>query len=465
MAMLDRDMNYLAVSARWVQNYCRGHADLVGLNHYAVLADMPEWWKGVHRKCLGGATLKAEEDLWVHTDGSKTWVRWTVQPWFDGDGAVAGIVISVEDISDRKRAEEELRESEQRYSAIFHNAPVGIVLLRMPEGIVVSVNEALLSLAGCKRAELVGTTGAGLWVADPEGAAHAWAELEARGCVRSRECACTLRGGNRLVVSLDMDWVTVGGVEHLLVTVQDVTERKRAEETARLYERTKELAQLREEWASIVAHDLQQPISTILLRTEAMLRGDVPGEHRANVENIRVAAGRISRMVHDLMDASQLEARRMSLALDRVDIAALVRDVVERDPDTAACTRVRAPRDRPLVVQVDAVRLEQVLVNLLSNARKYGEAGAEVQVDVEPSDGRARISVTNRGPGIPADELPQLFERYVRAREARASATRGSGLGLYIAKGLVEAHGGRIWAESVPGESTTFHFCIPLEGR
>lgn len=110
----------------------------------------------------------------------------------------------------------------------------------------------------------------------------------------------------------------------------------------------------------------------------------------------------------------------------------------------------------------DARRLEQVVTNLVSNAVKYGEPGTGIEVDVRVHTADAEISVTNRGPQIPADELPFLFARYVRSRAARTSAVEGAGLGLFIAKGLVEAHGGHIWAESLPPGITTFHFTIPL---
>ena len=103
-----------------------------------------------------------------------------------------------------------------------------------------------------------------------------------------------------------------------------------------------------------------------------------------------------------------------------------------------------------------------MLENLLGNAAKYGEPGTPILVDATRKGEMIEVTVTNRGPGIPADQLPNLFNRFARTKEARASRESGLGLGLYISKGLVEAHGGRLWAESVPGETTTFHFTVPL---
>jgi signal transduction histidine kinase len=113
-------------------------------------------------------------------------------------------------------------------------------------------------------------------------------------------------------------------------------------------------------------------------------------------------------------------------------------------------------------VEADPVRIEQVLGNLLVNALKYSEPGTEIGVDVHRVDSDVLVSVTNRGPGIPAEQLPKIFERYYRTPRARTGAAPGLGLGLYITKGLIEAHGGRIWAESRLGETTTFQFALPI---
>jgi signal transduction histidine kinase len=218
--------------------------------------------------------------------------------------------------------------------------------------------------------------------------------------------------------------------------------------------------QLREEWASIVAHDLQQPINAIALRADLLLRATMDETQRGDAVEIRGAAKRLSRMVRDLSDASQLEASRMVLVREPLDMCALVRDVVKRDPGTAARVRVRAPSER--WIDGDAGRIEQVLLNLLSNAMKYGDPDAPIEVVVDGLKSRVRISITNRGPGIDPADIPVLFRRYARTRQARTSAAKGSGLGLYIAKGLVEAQGGRLSVESLPGETTTFRITLPL---
>jgi PAS domain S-box-containing protein len=225
----------------------------------------------------------------------------------------------------------------------------------------------------------------------------------------------------------------------------------------------KKLEQLREEWASVVSHDLQQPIHTILLRSDLLTAGALDQQQAEHVRQIRITVQRLERMVNDLLDASQLEARGLRIFPERLDIGELVREIAGRSPAAARVT-FHAPETHRLFVQGDAGRLEQVLLNLLSNATKYGEPDTAIQLDVSIASGQAKVSVTNTGPGIDADELPLLFERYARSRSTITSTTRGLGLGLYIAKGLIEAHGGRIWAESVPDRTTAFHFTLPLDG-
>jgi signal transduction histidine kinase len=225
----------------------------------------------------------------------------------------------------------------------------------------------------------------------------------------------------------------------------------------------KELERLREEWTSVIAHDLQQPISTIVLMADALLESDLGDDLAEDVRHIRSAAMRLSRMVTDLMDVSQVEAHRMQISPMLVDLVKLVQEVVERIPETRSRTSIRPPMHGYLFVLADPQRLEQVVTNLLSNALKYSAPGTDIRIDIRQSDRDAKVSVTNRGTAVMADELPHLFDRYFRSRAVRTSTTGGLGLGLYIAKGLVEAHGGRMWVESDPSGATTFHFTIPLE--
>jgi PAS domain S-box-containing protein len=224
----------------------------------------------------------------------------------------------------------------------------------------------------------------------------------------------------------------------------------------------KELERLREEWASVIAHDLRQPVGAISLTAESLLgpRCDrLSGQERRAIERIRSASMRLGRMIEDLLDFSRIEAKRLSVRPRDVDFSAIIDAVVESHRETNAIRLVGEP---DLQVSVDPDRVHQVLDNLISNAVKYGRPNGEIRVEWLDRGERLEVMVTNEGPGIPAEEMPRLFSRFARTDGAHARRTPGIGLGLYIARGLVEAHGGRIWAESVPGESTSFHFTLPM---
>jgi len=225
-----------------------------------------------------------------------------------------------------------------------------------------------------------------------------------------------------------------------------------------------ELDRAREEWASIIAHDLRQPISTISLRSSMLQRTGLDDGQRADVQHIRASADRLSRMVSDLMDAELLETGHFSVTFTRLDLAELLRDTIQRAPTASSLTELKTPCGFRVFVKGDAQRLEQVVTNLLTNGVKYGAPGTPIGVELTWADGNAEVNVTNRGPGIPRDDIVRIFDRYVRSRATVGRKTQGLGLGLYICKGLVEAHGGHIWAESVPGDLTTFHVSLPLDG-
>lgn len=227
----------------------------------------------------------------------------------------------------------------------------------------------------------------------------------------------------------------------------------------------KQLERLRREWASVVAHDLRQPLGMITMDAEALAR--MLDERRLDqsekiVGRIRRATQHLNKMIGDLADVSQIEARRLNLERAETDLVKWLADAVDRLSLLTGGHPVRLSTTvTSAVAFVDTVRIEQVLGNLILNAAKYGEPDAEIELRLSQRGQEFEFAVTNHGRGISAGELPRLFERFSRGDMSGRSHVPGLGLGLYISKGLVEAHGGRIWAESVPGQTTTFFFTIP----
>jgi signal transduction histidine kinase len=228
--------------------------------------------------------------------------------------------------------------------------------------------------------------------------------------------------------------------------------------------RVKNLERMKEEWTSVIAHDLRQPIGVITMSAEMLPElhaGEISKSESATVNHIRSAARSLARMVDDLIDVSRLEAHRLSLERSWFDPERLVRETLEHLKHLTGRSRIDVSASTATPVFVDEGRFEQILGNLVSNAVKYGERDGDIQVRLTRRDDHVLFSVANRGRGIPQHELSALFTRFGRSSTSHGAGVPGLGLGLYIARGLVEAHGGRMWAESVPGDTTTFHFSLP----
>jgi signal transduction histidine kinase len=223
----------------------------------------------------------------------------------------------------------------------------------------------------------------------------------------------------------------------------------------------KELERLREEWATLVAHDLKQPINVIAMAAAQFSVGPMTESQGQAVERIRKATGALVRMISDLSDVSSLESRRLPLHRTRLPLSEWVPEFVDRIGPSFEGHRVLLQTARELPdVFADPMRIEQILTNLLTNAAKYGEKGGDIQVSAEQRDAEVVMAVTNRGPTLAQTEIERLFTRFYRTETARSRGD-GLGLGLYITKGLVEAHGGKIEAQSVSGK-TTFRFTLPV---
>ncbi len=237
-------------------------------------------------------------------------------------------------------------------------------------------------------------------------------------------------------------------------------------DNARLYETARQATIARDHALGVVSHDLRNPISAIGMCARALLvaTADDDTERRGLVTTIIDSTELTQRMIRDLLDVASIEVGRLAVERRPVAMAGLleraaglfVRDARER----GITLRVSAPADLPPVIGDDE-RLVQVLSNLLGNALRFSERGGEVSVTARRIGHDVEIAVHDAGPGIPPTELPRIFERYWTVR--RNAPKGGTGLGLAIARGIVEAHGGRLWAESAMGQGSTFRFTVPVD--
>ena len=388
----------------------------------------------------------------IRSDGEERVVRQQGEPVLVG-GRPVRMVGTVLDITDLRRAEHDREASLRWFRAVFDQCPVGIILVRGTGGDKVEMNRQAELLLGRRidRAALMQDLVLG---ADERPIAVDDLPGMRRGeHVEDVELFFRRPDGHLVPVLASAAPLldSTGAIDGAVVAIQDVTVPR-------------QLERLRAEWSSIVAHDLRQPLNAVSLSSQLLLRSTKNDPQlRGLTERILASSKRLDRMIRDLMDLSRLEAARLDLAREPVDLLCLVQaSIAEVALDaTSPQVMLRGGGDLPRVLG-DADRLMQVMANLLSNAIKYGRAGAPIVVDIGSRASEVEIAVTNEGEGISPASLPRLFQRFERAEHAGQSAVKGVGLGLHIARGLVEAHGGHLVVESTPGATTTFRFTLPL---
>jgi PAS domain S-box-containing protein len=243
-----------------------------------------------------------------------------------------------------------------------------------------------------------------------------------------------------------------GALVNIIASVRDITRFREADE-------------LKSTFVSVVSHELKTPVALIKGYADTLLRKDACWDQETMQESLGVIleeTDRLNQLIDNLLDASRLQAGALSLEMDQVALDALAERVATRFRTQTDSHEIVTdfPPDLP-VVQGDAGRLEQVLNNLLSNAIKYSPDGGRIEISGRALPDEVVVTVADQGVGIPLEEQTRIFERFVRGTRERHQRTPGAGLGLFLVKAIVEAHGGRIWVESHPGEGAAFSFALP----
>ena len=390
-------------------------------------------------------------------DGTEITVELTLSPIEESGVAGRFVLAILRDATERKRAEAErllraraetAKEQAEAAEARFRGLLEGVadaILVADAEGRYLDANRAAEELLGYTREEL-----RGLGVADLVAAEAAWTAAEYARFVSDHRWRSELdlrrKDGTLVPVEAQATAVALPGETVYLAAIRDVSERRALE-------------RLQQDFVAMVGHDLRSPLTSLRGNAQLLKRRRAYDERA--VDAILAQADWINRLVGDLADVVRLEAGGLELRLEAVDLAALAGEFVARARAEAPgrAVRLEAPAD-PIVGRFDRDRLGQVLQNLLGNALKYSPDGGEVVVRAEIVGDEARLSVADQGVGVPPEEVPRLFDRFYRA--ATAGSAPGLGLGLYIARMLVEAHGGRIWAESAPGRGSVFSVALAL---
>ncbi len=263
------------------------------------------------------------------------------------------------------------------------------------------------------------------------------------------------------------------GLLGLLVLLSAVTSWYFARVLSRSYRQEREALDIarravatRDELMGIVAHDLRNPLSTIVLKAAMLRRSGSPERARAEAESIERVTRRMEHLIKTMLDAATLESGRLSVHPAPCEVRELLHDAVEMFGNLSSHRQISldwkeaTPSD--LAVRADRNRVLQVFSNLLGNAIKFTPDGGQVVIAAERQGEAVRFAVSDSGPGIAREHVPFLFERFWKHE---TEGKKGTGLGLFIARGIVEGHGGRIWTESNPGHGSTFSFTLPVPRR
>jgi PAS domain S-box-containing protein len=349
---------------------------------------------------------------------------------------------------DNARLFRQAGEAEARYRALFDGAADGIIVTEGVDGggQVIAINDAVTRLLGYTVADL--PPGEGLHRDGPEAARAVREALRAAGEWRG-EAELRRKDGSHVPVEVVARIVPLPDASVAMTTIRDISERRRLE-------------RLQQEFMAMVTHELKGPLTSLRGFAQLMQRR---GEYHARgIAVIIEQSEQLERLITDLMDAARLDAGRMELRRSSTDLVELVQRGAERAQAlTSRHTLTVETPSEPLLADIDADRVSQVLANLLSNAIKYAPDGGPIHVTLarDDEDGTARVSVRDQGLGIPLEAQARLFQRFYRVEGAR-DAFQGLGLGLYISRLLVLAHGGRLSVQSSEGVGSTFTFTLPL---
>ncbi len=416
--------------------------------------------RGLLDKCASsGIEVRADVEM-NSKSGFRLPVNLILKPARNALGKGELFQAAVVDISERKEAEDLLRDSEARYRAIFENTGTSVCVVDM-QGLIISMNQQFERLSGYEAAEVLGKRY--LQEMLPAGLANFLRDrtemlMRRRDNVVDFEASFVTRKGKTLDTIMMMSLMP--GQRNFIVAVVDVTKEK--EFARNLAEANERLS----EFLSVAAHELSLPATvikgyaqTLQTHEESMERGEVD----ELLGQISSYSDRLSQLVEELLDASRISARRFTITPRPVQLAQVLdefRQEMEFRNYAAEFAYALHATDTP--VELDPERLRQVLGILVDNAVKFSRLSAQVEVDLEERERELQVTVADRGPGIPEVLRTKIFDRFFQVADVEHHSIPGLGLGLFIAREIVEAQGGLIWHEPRPGGGSIFRFRIPL---
>ena len=442
----DRDYHIVRVNKAFAGAFGAAPEQLVGKTCYQVFhkTDAPI------ATCPHEQTLKTKQPMAaeVFEPSQGAYFDVSTAPILDANGDVTGSVHIARDITERKRIENELRVKDYAVTS----ALTGIAIADL-DGNVTDVNLACLSLWDYEKEEEVLGKHATTFFAD-RGEAGVTLKAVLEEGVWQGELKAKKKDGSTFDVQVSANLVTDadGKPIRMMASFVDITERKKLE-------------QLKDEFIGLVSHELRTPLtvingslSTVLSEWERLPSGEVQQLLRDAV----LESESLSYLIENLLELSRVQAQQLALYAEPTDIKTLVSGTLTKVKRQAPSHQFTTSiPDGLQSINVDPLRIERILYNLLENAAKYSPPGSQIKVSVKVEPKRLVIGVSDQGRGLSPSEQARIFGAFQRLENSRPDQSKGAGLGLVVCKRLVEAHGGEIWVESKKGKGSTFFFTLP----
>lgn len=488
VAMLDNELCYLVVSKRWLQDYRLTGEDIIGKCHYDVFPEIRsnQDWLDIHQRCLRGAVEKREEDRFLRADGTEDWLRWEVHPWYNESGEIGGIIMFTEVITERKKAAERVRQSEERLDLALSGADLGLWDLEINPSRL-SVNPRFADIFGFALDAVPSDSGWWHSRIHPEDADqvvdHFWSHIQGFRSNLDHEFRMFTKSGALLWVQLRGKIVErdQGGVPvRITGTLQDITGRKNAEAERREIEEQMQQTQKLESLGVLaggIAHDFNNLLVGILGNADLALADAPPGSLlRETLESIVTSSERAAELCRQMLAYSG----RGRFVVVPVSLNDMVKEISQLLTVTVSkrVTLVFEPEPALPLVQADATQIRQIVMNLITNASEaigdregtirmstgklvWSGADAGVHVlggELRESQAYAYVRVSDNGSGMDNATLQRIFDPFFTTKFT------GRGLGLAAVLGIVRGHRGAIRVESTPGIGTTFTVYLPTLG-
>ena len=405
-------------------------------------------------------------------DGNTKLMLWHNSLIYDEQGNVTGTLSSGEDITLLYRAEQALAESERLYRAVFENTGTAMVIAGENTNLEL-VNAEFEKLSGFTNLELLKEMSWQDFIVaeDREKMEKYYGSPDKM--VNAPKPEIHFSQKDRKIKNVIVNSGLIPGTGRRVISFVDITDRKkveeiaarRTEELARANLRLTDLDKLKSEFVSVASHELRTPLTGMIGLTQTLLAKDIElsNEERERFLGIIESEGmRLAVLLSDLLDLTKIETGAAEISPVVLNISDLIHETINllSIPESFKIN-ISVPPGNPVFGMADHDRIKQVLLNLIENAIFYSGDTGTISISVQESENEIIVSVVDTGPGISKGDLDRVFERFYRSKIAKKLKKKGSGLGLTIAKNIVEAHGGRIWVQSEPGKGSTFSFTIP----